>query len=512
MQLNDEQIAVDSLTVSDIEVVADNVGDTSIANEAESKQATEDSAAKPVPAKRLPSTTVVQETEVFSSLDPKQANDTILLALPSDTPERTAEALDALPNINFDDTNDGNRWLDTIRESRLSGTYGNWFQSTVTRQGSQYRQTVASERGPLSIAAPKFSDSGTAKLTGESAVLRVRALTGLGSIVQVPLWHSGFWITLKAPGDGAMLELNRRLVEEKITLGRQTYGLAFANNSVFFAGWLTDFALSHVYETTLKPEIADTLRSRISTLDIPMIIWGLACVVWPRGFPYARSVLDQSGEQNKIIREKLNIGRCLWADTSALTPWQVGHMAGRYGRNMTGESIDRYRNEFTCGKERTVKLTDQLEITLRTPSLDQYLTSGQKWVNGIVSMVDRAFALPPNDGVRNQYILDQGRATNMRQFSHWVESLSADGSMIIDIDTLEQTFDALSSDESIREAYFKGIKAFIEDATICVVAIPATEEGDKPELPRFPHLLPLDAMSVFFILLVQKVGQIQARP
>lgn len=465
----------------------------------------------PMRTKQPAATNTQQDSEVFSPLDKSLIENTIRLALPSDTPDRIAAALEAMPNVSIDDTTTGNAWLNNIREAKFSVAYGNGFERTLARPEAQYRQTVTSERGPLSIAAPKFSDGGSTKLTGESAVLRVRALTGLGSIVQIPLWHSGFWITLKAPSEGAMLELNRRLADEKITLGRQTYGLAFANNSVFFAGWLMDFALSHVYETTLKPDIAESLRSRISTLDIPLIAWGLACVVWPRGFPYARSVLDQTTEQNKIIREKINVGKCLWTDTAALTPWQIGHMAGRHGRNMTADSIDRYRNEFTIGKGRTVRLSEGLEITLRVPSMDQYLTSGQKWVNAIVTMVDRAFGLPPNDGVRDQYIMDQGKATNMRQFAHWVESLTAGSHVIDDAETLDQTFDSLSSNDDIRDAFFKGVKGYIEDATMSVIAIPATEDAEISDLPRFPHLLPLDAMSVFFILLVQKVLQIQDR-
>jgi hypothetical protein len=308
-----------------------------------------------------------------------------------------------------------------------------------------------------------------------------------------------------------MLELNRRLTEEKIQLGRYTHGLAYANTSVFLAGWLIDFALSHVYETSLKPEVAETLRSRINQLDIPLLIWGLACAIWPSGFPYARAVLDQTTEQNKVIKEKINIGKLLWVDNAALSPWQISHMAQRFGSTMTAESLERYRNEFVRGKGRTIKLTDNMSTTLRIPNIDQYLTSGQKWINNIVAMIDKAFNLEPNDSVRDNHIMDQGRATNMRQFTHFVESLEVAGDIIDDLDTLEQTFDVLSSSDDIRDAYFNGVKEFIEDSTIAVIAIPVTENEETSGLPRFPHLLPIDVLSTFFILLVQKVTQVQNR-
>jgi hypothetical protein len=253
------------------------------------------------------------------------------------------------------------------------------------------------------------------------------------------------------------------------------------------------------------------MRTFISCLDIPTIAWGIACVIWPQGFLYARSVMDQESEPNKVIKERLNLTKLLWTDTSALSPWQVAHMAQRHGNTMTREALTRYRDEFTRGKGRNIKLTEELEMTLRVPNMDQYLQSGQKWINNIVTMVDNAFALPPNEGVRDQYILNQGKATNMRQFAHFVESISPGNGIIQDAETIDIIIDALTSSDEVRDNYFKGIRSFTEDSTISVVAIPATEKTDKSNLPRFPHLLPLDVLSVFFILLVQKVQQIESR-
>jgi hypothetical protein len=166
---------------------------------------------------------------------------------------------------------------------------------------------------------------------------------------------------------------------------------------------------------------------------------------------------------------------------------------------------------------RKVRLTDQISITLRRATMDQYLNSGAKWVNNIIRLVDEAFERPANEAVRDAYIMDQGKATNMRQYAHMVESIDiggeddADPQRITDEETIEQTLDVLSANDDIREAYFKGNKDFIEDATIAIVAVPVTEDEDRGALPRFPHLLAIDPLSVFFILLVQKIPQIQMR-
>lgn len=458
-----------------------------------------------------PSTTVKQDFETFLDLGKVVWSDSAeTLSLPETTPERTDQALTSFPNENVGASKEGREWALGLERAGAVTTRQNWFGQVFDREGSQWRQTVQSEKGGLHAAYPSFKDEVGTKITGERAMLRVRALVGLGSMVHVPLWHSGFWITLKAPPDSELLELHRRLSEEKITLGRQTWGLSFANNSVFLSAWVTDFILANSYGTTLKDP--SDLRAKISSLDIPTLIWGIACVIWPRGFQYARSVLDQTEKQYNIIKEKLNVPKLFWTDISSLTPWQISHMGNRHGATMSNEAVQRYRDEFTRGKGREVELTEALKLTLRVPSLDQYLNSGQKWVNNIVAMVDRAFAMKNEDQARDAFISDQGKATNMRQFSHWVEFIDAEGRVIDDEETIEQTFDALSSSDDLRRKFFEHVRVFMEDSTISTVAVPAASEEDRAKaLPRFPHLLPLDVLSVFFILLVQRTLLIQSR-
>lgn len=459
---------------------------------------------------REASTTVQQDMEVTSPLDKPWDNSQLLLALPSDDDETINAALAARPNVNIADTETGNEWINNLNAARVSVTYGGLLNKATRREGASFRQGVLSEKGILTAGNVKFRDSGDTKLTGERAVLRVRSLLGMGSVIRVPLWHSGFWVSIKAPTEASLLELNRKLSEEKITLGRQTFGLAFANTSVFFAGWIMDFVLSHVYDTTLHPELEEKMRGLIRSEDIPLLAWGLANVCWPGGFPYARAVLDpEQGE--KVIKEKINIGKLLWVDNNSLTPWQIGHMSKIHGQTMTAADIERYRKEFTRGQGRELKINDRLSFVLRSATMDQYLNSGHKWVNNIVRMVDEAFSRPENDQVRDSYIFDQGKATNMRQYAHFIEAIKVGDELFDDEETIEELIDALSADADVRKKYFDGIKQYIEDSVVAVVAIPATEREDKATLPRFPHLLVLDTLSVFFILFVQKIPQIQAR-
>jgi hypothetical protein len=471
----------------------------------------------PVTLEPLPQrTNVLQEGEIFLPWPENRNMDVeVKLAVPSTTWERTQKLLDAYPNVDLEKNLGGDEWSNTLAQAGYTVPAGDGFQATVTREGSQFRQAVKSEKGMLAAAQPRLKeDTGGASWSGEKAVLRVKSILGMGSLVQVPLWHSGFWVTLKAPTEGELLELNRQLNEEKITLGRMTYGLAFANSSVFFAGKLMDFVLDHVLETTLKPGMLDakSLRDRIKSPDLQILAWGMASTIWPKGFPYARAVLDPTGSETKVIRELIAVGKLLWTDTASLSPWQIAHMAQRFGQVMGEDGLEKYRTEFTRGKGRRVQLSERVAVNLKVPSLTEYVNSGYKWVNNITAMVDQAFQMPPGSQERDKYIIEQGKATYMRQYAHWVESVVVDDNNVIDhVETVEQLLDALSEHNEFREAYFKGVREYIEDSTVSLIAIVATEEVDKSELPRFPNLLPIDAMSVFFILIVQMAMQIQNR-
>ncbi len=461
---------------------------------------------------RGPSTNVQQDAEVFFPIDKAKwdPRNITLQGMP-DTIERTERVLDAIPNIDLEESSAGKEWLASLRNANYTVHYAEFFKKTVERQNSMFRQFVPSERGPLSAATPKIKDDEATMLSGERGVMRVRAILGLGSIVQIPLWHSGFWITLKAPEEGALLELNRRIAEEKIRMGRNTWGLALSNISVFYAGWVMDFVLAHVYQTSLKDN--SSLRDKISSLDIHVLAWGLACVIWPNGFQYARACLNDANEgKNVVLQDRIALGKLQWTDTTTLTPWQIAHMAQRQDNTMTNEAVDRYRNEFTVGQPREISLSPDLKVTMKVPSLNQYLTSGYAWINNIVAMVDRVFSTSGDMDERNQYIIDQGRATNMRQFSHWIVGIRAKEKHVVeDRETIDALLDSLSSNDDLRETYFSGVRSYMEDSTMSIIATPLDPDNEKTVLPRFPHLLPLDVMSTFFILLVQKTAQIQNR-
>lgn len=478
-------------------------------------------ASRPFIPAREPKVNIHQSTATFEPLTEKDDRN-VNLPLPAESNDRIQAVIDNLPNIRVDTTPQGKEWVDSLRNGQYIAMEDNVLGACLDRKDSEWHQAMkythptTNVDTPLNLGNVKPLPNSDNNLVGEKAALHVRYLLGGGSLVQIPLWHSGFWMTLKAPTEGKMLELNRRIIDEKISLGRESHGLVFSNMVVFIAEHVLNLAFEHIYQTTYKGwEDTSVLRKRISVLDLPIIAWGLACAIWPRGFQYSRAVLDPGGEAFQTVREKLNITRLLWTDRSSLNDQQLQHMTQRNtGKCMTDTMLDNYRDHFTRGKSTTVPLSKEISMTLRVPSVDQYLQSGTNWINNIVSMVDRSFGMDNDMDRRDAYIDEQGKAANMRQFAHWVESFNlADDRVINDAATIDMICDQLSAFPEIRANYDKAIKAFIQDATISLVATPIVHNSEHAlTLPNHPNLLPLDTLSTFFILLVQKSAAIQARP
>ncbi|WP_233874704.1 hypothetical protein [Paraburkholderia adhaesiva] len=462
-----------------------------------------------------PSKTTIQEYETFPPLERDWNPEDVFLVGHASTRQHISAIMDTLPNIDITKTEDGREWYRMASAANTLAPRGDQWQKSVSREGSEWRQGISSEQGRINLGRLSFASAPSEKVSGEKAILQIRSMLGLGAVIQVPLFHSGFHVSIKAPNEMAMLELNRHLMEDKIDLGRDTTGFAFANTSSYLTKWLLDFAIDHLHDTSLQEKDPVKLRELILAPDLPILFWGLACSIWPRGFQYARPYIDPATKEEKILRSRLNVSKLLWVDNKALTAWQVRHMAGRGSSTMSAESVKRYRSEFTIGQPRRVQLTSDIAMTLRVPSAADYVLAGERWIGEIVRLVDRAMEVPPTDEKRNSYILSHGQATNMRQYVHWVQEIhfgaAGSDSGIVDRETLENAINELSPDEEVRTRYFTHVRQYIDDCTIALIGTNTVAPDEENRLPRFPHILPMNVENTFFTLLGQKVSQINQR-
>ena len=383
------------------------------------------------------------------------------------------------------------------------------------RDDAFWRQALEHQGEEIRAAKPKVGSKNAGKLSGEAALMRIRAAVSLGTIVSIPLWHTGIWVKIKAPSEGTLLELERRIFNEKITLGRKTIGAAFTNTSVYVNGQLVDCILNHIYDTTYHSLDPQTLKKAIKVTDIPQLVWGMVCAIYPDGYRLVRPCVSNPSKCNHKDEGHVNLSKLSWVDNRAFSQYQRNFMSDR-DADVDDKDLERYQQDFKVAQHKHVKVTDDLTVRLEVPSIEEYEQAGYKWVDSIVKMTDEAFGQQLRGNQRDNYIVEYATMTNLRRYSHWIKRFDfSDGDYAIDRETIDQSLDALTGADKERKSIVDSVEQFIKESVICAIGIPrytCPACGGEPAKEDLAHnlseIIQLEVNELFFTLLYLRVTRI----
>lgn len=425
-----------------------------------------------------------------------------------------AELLQRYPQLNVTKSEDGREWVRAVNEATdgISSLRDN-FRKRLNDPESQWGQHV--DNGGEKIAMGRMgsgpSDDPTQKLSGETALIKLSAAMGLGSVIIVPLWHSGLWVSLKAPSSGELAILDRQIANEKLALGMQSNGLIFSNTSTYLINHVINFVLDHVYSSTLRDATPEKLRQAILMTDIPALVWAFATTMYPNGYPFRQPCVAGPDKCTHVSDVIINMGKLMWTDATCITSKMRAHMADRKAL-WNEEELRNYREEVARNQPKSELIKESVTVTYRVPTISEYVTSGFRWVAELNELVEKAFDAQTLEENRNEYISQQANLAIMRQYSHWVDKLVlAEMGVVADRESIEQSVSLLSTDDEIASKFIEGVTNFIENASFSVIAVPRTKcpvcgTPTTEEYKRHPHLNPIDPVRVFFTLLTQRIS------
>lgn len=473
-----------------------------------------------VPERKQQHVTITDRVSFEGELEPEDEK----ICLPSNFDAETLKTLESLPNVDLLSSDQGRRWTETVNQGLNNTTFNSGFIPTLEEEDADFGQCVDFNGQPLDGRQVRFKQTEGQSLKGERAALRMMKHRGIGTIFQTPLWHTGIWLTLKAPSENELIELNRIITSDKIEMGRHTYGLAFSNIMSYTTDRLVEFALDHLYDTTLKtsdiPE--GGLKSIINSQDYPALVWGLVCTMYPKGFQFSRACTNNPEKCTHMTNEVLNLAKISWVNRAALTDWQKTHMSSRSSNSRDIASIRRYQEELKKIQKRVVKFDEgddgEYSITLKTPTLAEFIDAGHRWIGDTVSYVDETLGRDVSDKERNIFITRHSQATAMRQYNHWIDSIEFAGNIIDDRETIEETLNVLSSDNESRNGFMEEIMKYIHSSTINVIGIPVYDcpkcgQTQSPDitLSAFKNIIPLDVNQLFFGLVSRRLTKVMQR-
>ena len=477
-----------------------------------------------VPKDKEPEGTVEIKHDWSFDIDKDVPDNGFRLYMPSRSTNGTFDGYESALKVHLQPTNEKD--IDWI-----SDVHGGWKYNTTKEllvkalQHGKWGQEISTENEPITMNQGVLSDMSGKEISGERAMWRALSHTGSGNVIQVPLFHSGFWVTLSPPGDDEITDLHRSITTDKIKLGRYTNGAMFSNTATITNQRFFEFINKHIESSTIRFEdgTGGEVGDYILLNDLPILIWGMACAMHPDGHNYKRACSSTPDKCKTVHEGLLDLSKLMWMDDVPMNQWQRNMMSRRKSRSNPVANVKRYQSELRVGREKSYKIDHgfgrSTTFVLKSPTINSSIEHGNLWMDDIADGMKEALGKDPTLEARNKFIKDNALASYLRQYAHWVTKvdLGSNGyaEKITDIHAILGTF---TNNDKLRATFLEKVVEYIDRSTIALIGIPSyhcpicggeQHSGDSGEVKDI--ILPLDVHRTFFTMLGIRVERIRER-
>ena len=414
----------------------------------------------------------------------------------------------------LDITEESVNWYAGLMNGFKSHPAKGLFEDALANPNAHWVDALYHQDQPINQGRPKFNNKGrSSSMSSERLQLSIRSRLGLGSPVQEPMMASGFYATVKPLGEDEIINLWREIIANPVKLGRITHGLLFSNISVFTAREVYMAWARNVSGTTVSDLPLENLADHLDVNDLTLIAHSLITGIYPNGFPLTRSVFyADTGMPKEEISQLIDVRKALVMDSNCYTEEQKAHMAKRIETPTTLKQVKEYREQFKHLTNTVVQIDDEIKIHLHTPSLREYFESGEKWINEITTSVDNALGKSAEINERLPLISKLAKSSRLRQYAHYIKSIQEGDEVYTTRENVDKTLVSLSMDDEISSKIYKAVSDYINQTQVAIIATTSVNEyEDTKSGERWPRLIPLDPISVFFQLVEQKLRGIMSR-
>lgn len=447
------------------------------------------------------------------------------ISFPSDTIERTAHFISNTDTDAIRDNDVDKKWIKTVSAAGDNNIPGDWLQQAAERDNAIWDNEVDVDGNSIGISVPKSQHIENKVIGGNRAKAVIFEKLGIGAYVSIPLWHSGFHITITPPTESQIIDIYRQYASDLVTVGRSTNGIIYSNTSVIAIKVLVNliFERGLVHSTSIKDWKSKDLTKLIKITDLYPLLLGLLKAQYPRGFNYDRSCIADPNECRHTVSKKIDFSKLLYVDKAVLTDNQKAHMKNRKPESITEEEVLSYQNgiktntsvRYDIGKKAEI---DSLYINTKVPTINDEIEIGLNWISTTEDMAVQVLE-EESEEEKKSAIWSYTNASIMMEMSHWVDSIEVDSLSIPDRVDVNNNLTMLSSDDTIRESFYDSVNKYISNATLAMVAIPAykcpacgkdqsvTNNTNKV----FDNIIPINVLNTFFNLTEYRVKKIAQR-
>lgn len=438
-------------------------------------------------------------------------------SLPINIPMATQNELDkvteSLPSISSDVARTLNpEWVASFYASIEEMNTTNSFVESMKIPGSMWTQRiehVGQNIGPKRAAIGDIRDQ---KLTGAAAIYHMQNLLKAGTSVTHPFWASGVWVTLRNPSDSELNLLEETIRREKISIGRRTLGVAFNNQTVYLVKHVFNFIKQHIYETNIK-DLATAEGKDIGDILLITDLYPLfhlsGCTIYPEGYPYKSPCLNtEPSKCGGVVTEILQLFKMFWNKESSITPEMRRFMANPQEKHTIKEILNYQKDVAENCSEIIDDINPGFKVVARIPTINEYIESGERWINELALSIDTTLGDDLTDVARNNLITNQARLTRLREYVHCFDKIiyTANGQEVEKRADIEAVFNVMSGNEEVVEKISDSLSSFISRHTLTVIGIPNyvcpdCQKQHNPDVSLEHSLFtPVDPLNLFFTL------------
>lgn len=421
--------------------------------------------------------------------------------------------------------------LEDIRQSSMYTLFRDMFCTKLKKETDDYVNDIHYADKTINMKSTSITKSeDNENVSGIKAINMFRHLISVGEVIQLPLWHSGFWVLIKPPTQAELVNLQTALTTNEINLGRETNTLVYSNYSVITNRILAEFIIDHIAQTSIKGWQDIDLKEYISTQDFYPLVTGMLATMTPEGVNVIRycsnaSVNDDTGKPvcDFFVSGTVDPKKLIWVNKKALTTKMLSHMMTRkFNETMTVDMVKDYQMNILSLRDKTVDIKldngKSFEVTFSVPSLKDYLTNGEAWVEEIINMAESMFTDTDNKEQKNAKVNNLSNASVLGIYNTFVKGFKLPtGESITDTSTFKEILSDLSLDDTAFTEFINKLSEYISDSPIAVVATPTyicpkcNKEQKEGATGAFKEFIPLDVVSHFFVLCGLRSRIIQQR-
>lgn len=336
------------------------------------------------------------------------------------------------------------------------------------------------------------------EVSGKQAKMLILAMNR--NVKRVPLYNSGFSITMRAP---SMAEIN--IIYNKLSDNINEYGKIFGavfylHSDVTIKEIVWEFIESLIIDSNLvKWDNTNRLRNYVSLLDYNYIILNVVTLMFKGGYDFVHVCTNTECDYTET--EKIDLSNLQLTNFSKLPLEQL-----RFISKYTPVKVDDLISYQQAINNYTDFTVDKYRIFARVPSIGNHMKSGAQFNQEMFATIYNA----KDEDEINQYL----KYNFNRIFSSWIykiEVLDDDGEVSFKMTDTDSITLALNEIQSIGEGLLiEKMHDFIKQATITHIGYMAKncpKCGKAPANALESGLVTIDPQNAFFTMLVMRLIQ-----